>query len=168
MKQRKDERGHDPIVSPKAQADELLLAIRGTTEEIDIILEKYNTAAEELKTLYETALAPLRQLLKDDDAALKTLMRHDKRYLFDGTDIVRLVNGSLIHNVADKVSIPRDALAICEALGFDEVIKIAKSLDRDAVEKWPDERLVLIGAERKSQEKFSYDLKAAKHEATGT
>ncbi len=161
-KPRKDEKGSVHVPGIKSQADEFLLAIRGTTEEIDAILAKYNAAAEELKALYETALAPLRQLLKDDDASLKTLMRHDKKILFDGTDIVRLANGSLIHSVADKVSIPRDALAACEAMGFDEVIKIAKSLDRDAVEKWPDERLVLIGAERKPQEKFSYDLAGVK------
>jgi hypothetical protein len=89
-------------------------------------------------------------------------MKSNKIVLFDGTDIVRLVNGSLIHSVADKVSIPRDALAKCEELGFAEVIKIAKSLDRDAVEKWPDERLILIGAERKQKEEFSYDLAAVK------
>ena len=34
-----------------------------------------------------------------------------------------------------------------------------KSLDREAIEKWPDERLFLIGAERKTREEFSYDLK---------
>jgi len=47
----------------------------------------------------------------------------------------------------------------CEEQGFGEVVKIAKSLDREAIEKWPDERLFLIGAERKPKEEYSYDLK---------
>ena len=42
---------------------------------------------------------------------------------------------------------------------FGEVVKIVKSLDREAIEKWPDERLFLIGAERKPKEEFNYDLK---------
>ena len=143
-----------------------LQAISWTAGEIDAITAEYIIAAEELKIRYEARLDPHKQILKADDATLKALMRHDKKYLFDGTDVVHLTNGSLIHNVADKVSIPRDALARCEELGFAEVVKIAKSLDRDAVEKWPDERLVLIGAERKSKEEFSYDLKEAKHGST--
>lgn len=155
-------RNPEPVEDRADIADELLLAIRGTIEEIGGIEAEYNAAVDELKASYEARLTTLRQLLKDDDAALKALMRHDKKYFFDGADVVRLTNGSLIHSVADKVSIPRDALAKCEELGFVEAIKIAKSLDRDAVEKWPDERLFLIGAERKQKEEFSYDLKEAK------
>jgi hypothetical protein len=33
-----------------------------------------------------------------------------------------------------------------------------ESLDRDAIEKWPDERLFLIGAVRKPAEKFDYEI----------
>jgi hypothetical protein len=33
-----------------------------------------------------------------------------------------------------------------------------ESLDRDAISKWPDAKLVLIGAERKQKEEFSYDI----------
>jgi len=36
---------------------------------------------------------------------------------------------------------------------------VVESLDRDAIEKWPDAKLVLIGAERKPKEEFSYNIR---------
>lgn len=120
-------------------------------------------ACQKLEAEYDAKMEPLNILLNAAVMALMQMMKIEKKTLFDGTDVVRLPNGSLIHSTADKVSIPRDALARCKELGFDEVVKIAESLDRDAVEKWPDERLILIGAERKSKEEFSYDLKEVTH-----
>ncbi len=92
-------------------------------------------------------------------------MKFEKKVLFADTDVVNLAHGSLIRALVDKVKIPKDrekVIAFCEELGFPEVVKIVKSLDREAVEKWPDERLLLIGAERKQKEEFSYDLKKEK------
>lgn len=110
---------------------------------------------------YEELIAPVRERLQKNVAWLKDTMKSNKNLLFDGTDVVRLPSGSLIRSVADKVSIPRDALEKCEAQGFSDVIKIVKCLDRDAIEKWPDPKLILIGATRKTKEEFSYDLKEA-------
>jgi hypothetical protein len=86
-------------------------------------------------------------------------MKEERGTFFDGTDVLQLENGALIHEVGDKVTIPRDALAKCEELKFNDVIKVVKSLDRGAIEKWTTEKLLLIGAERKPVESFSYDLK---------
>jgi hypothetical protein len=92
-------------------------------------------------------------------------MKTYKHALFDGTDVVALPHGMLVYSRTDKVTIPRDhaaVIALCEDLEFGEAVKIAKSLDREAIEKWPDERLFLIGAERRPKEEFSYDLKGGK------
>jgi len=156
------QRKQDEVLTPaeiKRAADACLDRIATYRDVIDSMESEAKAEFLVLEAKYSARMTPAKENLKRSVAWLLDTMKSNKAVLFDGTDIVRLVNGSLIHNVADKVSIPRDALAICEALGFDEVIKIAKSLDRDAVEKWPDERLVLIGAERKQKEEFSYDLK---------
>jgi phage host-nuclease inhibitor protein Gam len=146
----------------KREADVGLASIASQSAKIKALESEATGALQALEADYNARLTPAKETLKRSIAGLMDMMKSNKRVLFDGTDVVRLTNGSLIHSVADKVSIPRDALAMCEALGFAEVIKIAKSLDRDAVEKWSDERLVLIGAERKQKEEFSYDLKEAK------
>jgi phage host-nuclease inhibitor protein Gam len=144
---------------PESQADDLLLTIRKQTNEIERLHNAYTEAVDALAASYKTKVDALQELLKDNDAALKALMKRSKKELFAGADIVNLPHGSLLHSIADKVKIPKTALDRCEELGFAEVVKIAKSLDREAVEKWPDEKLFLIGAERKPKEEFSYDLK---------
>ena len=129
-------------------SDVSLADIAFCCKRIDALKVEAEASVSILQANYREMLAPLQAQLARNVSWLKDTMKHNKAVLFDGTDVVRLPNGSLIHSVADKVSIPRDALARCEELGFAEVVKIAKSLDRDAVEKWPDERLILIGAER--------------------
>jgi hypothetical protein len=146
----------------RRRADGYLAEIAARKAELLALNSAAIAAVQKLEAEYNAKKEPLNILLNSAVLALMQTMKIEKKTLFDGTDIVRLVNGSLIHSTADKVSIPRDALAKCEELGYAEVVKIAKSLDRDAVEKWPDERLILIGAERKSKEEFSYDLAEVK------
>jgi len=144
------------------RADDLLENIRAAREIIDDLEREYLEVAARLKAEYETRLKPFREELAGDEKALLALMKACRDALFDGTDVVYLSNGTLVHSRKDKVSIPRNhdaVIALCEEHGFVDAVKIVKSLDREAIEKWPDERLFLIGAERKTREEFSYDLK---------
>ena len=144
------------------QADHLLAEIMAVTAEIGIRELAHNRQIEEITAAYNDNIRHQRDTLKQIESNLMALMKKEKALFFDGTDIVNLIYGSLIHSIVERVKIPRDkdaVIALCEELGFAEVVKIAKSLDRDAVEKWPDEKLFLIGAERKQKEAFSYDLK---------
>ena len=86
-------------------------------------------------------------------------MKKERDLYFAETDVLQLQHGALIHEEGDHVKIPRDALEKCKELKFLDVIKKVESLDREAIEKWTDEKLLLIGAERKPVENFSYDLK---------
>ena len=143
----------------RERADRILADIGKAMHEIALREREYNSAIAELTEWFEKQAHASRERLKRHEKELTALMKKNRTALFEGTDVVALANGSLIHNCRDRVSIPRDALAKCEDLGFNEVVKIAKSLDREAVEGWPDERLFLIGAERKPKDEYSYDLK---------
>jgi len=145
----------------KKRADDYLSEIRQVSAEIEKAGAEAEAQIEAIRAAYKKRIQVQEILLESAKLALQQTMKFNKRTLFDGTDVVNLVNGSLIRSLADKVTIPRDALAKCEEQGFDEVIKIAKSLDREAVEKWSDEKLLLIGAVRKPKEEYSYNLKAA-------
>lgn len=149
----------DSIEKVRAEAEELLLAIAVSHTGIDLLTEQFNGEIERLKAHYEGMMAPMKASVERDEKALQGLMKAHRAALFDGSDIVRLVNGTLIREAGDKVTIPKTALAKCKELGFTDVVKVAESLDRAAVEKWPDERLFLIGAKRKPDEKFEYELK---------
>lgn len=151
-------RRHD-AVDPAARADGMLARIAAETKQIEDLTAEYNASVSRLKAEYEARLVPLKQSVLYTERDLAALMRAARAELFDGRDTVSLPHGVLYRSIVERVTIPRDALARCESLGFLDGIKIAKSLNREAVERWPDERLILIGAERKTREEFSYDLK---------
>ena len=161
MKQRKDE-----VIPPlqqagiRLQADQWLCAIAMRTADIRDLNAEYDAAVQEATERFALRIEAREVLLKSAITALMQTMKFNKTVLFDGTDVVNLPPGSLIHNIADKISIPKTALAECKAQGFQDVIKIVESLDRDKIEKWPDAKLVLIGAERKQKEEFSYNVKS--------
>ena len=143
----------------KADANELLSCLREVTDGIADLEARANTEMAEVTARYGSWLNPLREELTARGKELIALMKKNKGLLFDGTDVVNLAHGSLIRNEAEKVSIPRDALEACKGNGFDDVIRVVESLDRPAIEKWPDAKLTLIGATRKPTEEFKYDLR---------
>lgn len=141
------------------KAEDMLTCLRIVNNDIAELEAKANAEMAAIKARYESTLTALRDGKGTLEKSLINLMKKNKGIIFDGTDVMHLKPGSLIHNIAEKVSIPKGALDECKAQGFMEVIKVMESLDRDAIEKWPDAKLVLIGAERKQKEEFSYDLK---------
>ena len=145
--------------SVKLDADQRLYEISFHTAKYEALRAEYEAEIKEVTVKYAARLEAFETLKKGSELVLMQTMKFNKAVLFDGTDVVNLPHGSLIHNIADKVSIPKTALAECKELGFQDVIKIVESLDRDKIEKWPDAKLILIGAERKQKEEFSYDLK---------
>ena len=145
----------------KTDANERLSYLRDVIDGIADLEARANAEMAEVAARYGAWLNPLRDELAARGKELIALMKKNKGLLFDGTDVVNLAHGSLIRNEAEKVSIPRDALEACKGNGFDDVIKIVESLDRDKIEQWPDAKLVLIGATRKPKEEFKYSLKAS-------
>jgi hypothetical protein len=153
---------HLPPGNTLPLAEGYLCQIREYARQIAAVEAEHREEADALALRYDARLRNLREARERNHDQIMRLMKSARTFLFDGIDVVDLPSGSLIRTLADHVTIPRDAIEKCEALGLTEAIKIAKSLDREAVEKWPDERLFLIGAERKPEEKFSYDVKPRK------
>ncbi len=146
------------------EANELLSYLRDVTEGIADLEARANAEMAEVTARYGAWLNPLRDELAARGKELIALMKKNKGVLFAGTDVIDLTNGSLIRETGEKVSIPKTALETCEKLKFNDVIKIVKSLDRPAIETWPDAKLVLIGAQRKAVEEFKYNIKTVKRE----
>lgn len=143
----------------KRAAETLLFSIAQSQRQIAGITEQSNALVEQVTRAHRDAVAGLEATMAADSKALIALMKKNKAVLFDGTDVVNLTPGSLIREKGDKVSIPKNALQACKDNGFKDVIKSVESLDRPAIEKWSDAKLVLIGAERKPVEEFKYDIK---------
>jgi adenylosuccinate synthase len=147
------------VITVQEEADLCLYNIIYHTAKLEELHSEYLVEIKKVTQKYSLQLEAFEAILKSSELALIQTMKFNKKILFDGTDVVNLSYGSLIHNIGYHVSIPKTALVECEKQGFDDVIKIVKSLDRDAIEKWPDAKLVLIGAERKKKEEFKYTIK---------
>ena len=139
-------------------ADKLLDAIGKATARLKTAEAEAEKEIEVVRAHYARGIDPLRDRLKALDKELITLMKSRCVPLFDGKDTLKLLHGILLYNKEDKVSIPRDALGKIKAQGWKEAILIAESVDRAVVEKWTDERLVVIGAKRKAKETYSYEI----------
>ena len=140
-------------------AEQLLASIALIEQVMETNTANYKAMVAPLTAQYQKEIDVLKNNLAADEKELITLMKKNKAILFDGTDVVNLQPGSLIREKGDKVSIPKTALEACKSNGFKDVIKVVESLDRPAIEKWPDAKLVLIGAERKPSEEFKYNIK---------
>jgi Bacteriophage Mu Gam like protein len=148
--------------SPAMQANTMLATIRRHKTALENIEADFRKESETLAKKYEKQTCGQREVVTFAEQSLVTLMKKERSYLFIGGDILYLENGSLIFNTKEKVSIPKNAVELCKEQKFFEVIKIAESVDRDAVEKWPDAKLLLIGAIRKTKETFGYELKVTR------
>jgi len=127
-------------------------------------LARIQAAAEEEIARIRESLAPAVQYCEDAIAGtekeLIALMKKNKAILFDGIDQVALENGILLYGKEPKVTIPKDAVDMIEAQGWEDGLKRSVTANREAIGKWPAERLAVIGAVRKEKETYTYELTA--------
>jgi hypothetical protein len=140
------------------QADKLLSEIKEVRKTLAQGQAKAEAELQAVTEGYQKALGPLQEELKGLEKELVKLMKVHKGDIFDGIDKVRLEHGFLLYLKELKLKLPKDALARIEAQGLEDGIRISKSLDRAAIEKWSTEKLFLIGGERKLKESFEYEV----------
>lgn len=160
----KNARTHKTEPSPQAlhagqEASGILSRMRSAARSIDNLQAQMDVEIAAIVEKYKNQMETFQVLFKGLEVDLITLMKANKIALFAKSDVVNLPPGILIHSIVERVSIPRDAILACKENGWTDVIKVVESLDRNAVEQWPDAKLAAIGAQRKPKEEFKYDLK---------
>jgi len=143
-------------------ADDLLCAIAENEDNVKYMMEAYGVEKKRLDEYYAPKIATFEADRDDAVKHLVSLMKKGKTEIFRDGDLVYLKNGSLIYSLSHPVAFPRShdpVIAALERLGFKDEVKVKKSLDKDAIEKWTDEQLALVGLTRKEVEEFKYDLK---------
>ena len=133
--------------------------LKSIATELSVIDTEFEKELTALEVKYAPTIKGLKEKYTKIEKEMLGYAKKNKSFLFDGKDVFDVQYGRLIRELSEKVSIPRDALSKCEELGFIEAIRIAKSLDRAIVEKWPDEKLFLIGAKRDRVKKIGYEIK---------
>ena len=149
-------------MTPKEQAELILMEIAEAKAVVEALAAGAEERMELIRAEYQRKAAANLERLKQKDKEIKKLMKAETGAIFDGADKVTLTSGVLLHEKKDHVTIPRDALSAVKEHGFLEAVKVVESLDREVVEKWPEERLFLIGAVRKPKHAYSYEITGEK------
>jgi len=141
------------------RADKLLALIADAEAQLEGVQGEVNAALEQVKARYQERVSLAGDVLKGLEKELRAHMKKRRGVLFDGSDRVDLEHGALLHKIEPRVKRARGVLDKLEAFGFDDAIKIAKSVDWDVLEEWPAEKLVAVGTERVQKETFEYETK---------
>ena len=145
----------------RGEIDNRLRYIGDLTAQIATIEGEFEQRVGELKKQYQQKLDRPRETLAAQEKILIACLKQNKSELFNKTEKVSLPHGIVIHTTDTRLSLPKNAVEAIEKLGWSEAIKIAKSVDREMVEKWPIERIIAIGGDKKPKEKFEYELREA-------
>jgi len=66
-----------------------------------------------------------------------------------------------LRQIGEKLKASKQTMALCEEQGFNDVIKIAKTLDCAKLAEWPTEKLAMVAAEKKGFVEYGFEIKAS-------
>jgi len=132
--------------------------MRDLTVRISFIKEEIEQQLAKIRENYQEEITNLQGKLDCAEKQLIACLKRNKSELFNKTEKVTLPHGIVIYTKEPQLKLPKNAVENIEKLGWSEAIKIAKSVDREMVEKWPIERIIAIGGDKKPKEKFEYEL----------
>ncbi len=149
------------------RADEILAVITTTSSMMKITEDALAQAIESLQDRYGAEIEGYKIIIKDKEKELIALMKKHTGEVFDGEDRVDLDHGSLLYAIEERVKKARGVLAKLEEFKFEEAIERSAKVNWDVLEKWPVEKLILVGTERKRTEEYTYELEEAKSKEHG-
>jgi len=158
MKKDMKKKRSDP--GARERAEQLLSEVAEITGRIRAVEDNVQQQIAAVTAKYADALATERSRLKSLEKEIRQISKKNKKLFFRGeSDRLQLVSGALLYSVTNRVKRIRGAVAKIEAAGIDHVIKIAKSVNWDAVEDLDDGALERIGTCRVKKEVYEYEIK---------
>ncbi|MBW1666743.1 MAG: host-nuclease inhibitor Gam family protein [Deltaproteobacteria bacterium] len=146
-------------MTPRKKADAILWDLINFKVSLQMVQEDAEAELARVREKYHEEISNLEALIESGEKELKALAKKERVELFQGEDKAILPHGVLLFTKQKKVQIPRDALGKIKEQGWLEGIKVVEQINRPIIEKWPDEKLAVIGARKKLVEQFNYELK---------
>ncbi len=142
------------------QGEALLGRLAVVEGERDAVAAEYARAMEGLKAVYAEKLQPLGATIKAVEGEIKAFAKRHHTALFGEVDLVTLPSGELryeesrvvVHGKAVTVEVLREH-------GYLDGVKIEESVNWDALDAWPDEKLLAVGTKRKDVKAYTWELK---------
>lgn len=153
-----EDRSQESGASLREQIDDRLRYIGDLTAQIAAVEAEFEQRVADIREQYQQKLDRPKETLAAQEKVLIAYLKQNKSELFNKVEKVTLPHGIVIYTKEPQLKLPKNAVEAIEKLGWNEAIKIAKSVDREMVEKWPIEKIVAIGGDKKPKEKFEYEL----------
>lgn len=154
------------LMPAEERADELLRVAVALKARIDEEKSRYDAETRQVKERFTEMIAPTVARLKETEKEIEALAKTHQVDLFgtpgqeEAAAGVRcgLPSGSLILTVRQVV---RKAKAVTvealKSLGWIDGVRVEESVAWDRIEGWTDERLAVIGTERKDKVAVSWE-----------
>jgi hypothetical protein len=152
-----------PLGLIRCTLDEILVQIRQVTRELSGIEQHLTRQIEALRALAMPRAEALKADLAAAEKQLRKIAKKNDAVLFSACDRAEMKSGAVVRSVQDVVRLPRDILKRLEAAGRDDMIKIAKSVDRDQVRQLPVEALEALGGSRENKTVYGYEVEGAEN-----
>jgi phage host-nuclease inhibitor protein Gam len=140
------------------RSEDLLADLRREMLALKSTVDIQATERDKMAERHKAAISPIKDRIAKLDKELRKYARKHKLALFEGGDRLDLLSGALLRQDEEHVKRARGVLDELQRLGLTEAIRTNPQVDWDVLEKWSDERLIEVGAERVPEETFAYEL----------
>ncbi len=144
-----------------AEIDRHFAALRVLEKQLAEVNADHERDAKALAERYAHQLGPVETEYKERVRNLKKLIKARAAEIFPdpAADRVETGLGVLLRQRGEKLKTSRRTLALCEKLGFTEVVKVVKSLDRARLARFPREKLALVEAGKRKFTDYGFEVK---------
>ncbi|MDR2055634.1 MAG: host-nuclease inhibitor Gam family protein [Desulfovibrio sp.] len=158
---------HGPVVDDQKQAEGALAEMAALVRKMAQAKLAMQEECDAAKAKANDIITPLEARHKELDAALKKWATMNKSVLFAERKTLDLAFGVIGFIASTKIKqmngmSEADTLAKLKQFGFVEGIRVMETPDKEAMEKWPDDRLALVGCVRSTTDKWHCKTKPEK------
>ena len=142
------------------RAEELLDEIRRWRLRQEVLEANAAREIRRITLKFQRDIDQAQARIGEADKELRALMKAETGAIFEGRDTATLEHGVLTHTVEEKLRIQNRARAIeiLKEQGWTEAVLVIEKINRPVVEAWPEDRLVVIGANRRTKDVFGYEV----------
>ena len=151
------------VIADQVQAADAMKQLKEISREIDSVNLEMDERIDLAKQTAKQLLTPLKAKSKELEHALANFGHHHKTELFKKKRSMTTPFGVFGFRKSTVLkTLPRFTLAhVLEKLdsfGFREAVTVKKSVNKEAMRDWPDERLESVGMRRVIEDKFYIEL----------
>ena len=153
------------MVTSLQEADKVLEELAGLERKASAIKNAMNEKIDTIKAEAAEEMIEVEARQKELEGALSSFALMNKESLFQKRKTVDLTFGTLSFRSSTRIvaygkgSNQKTMLIKIKEMGFWDGLRMIEELNKEALQAWDDEKLAKIGAKKKTEDTFGYDIK---------